>query len=178
MSTTLRRDAARNRERILAAARTLAGTGEPLQLNAVARAAEVGVGTVYRHFGTPEALAEGLVEWRFTELTDAARAAADEPDPVVALRGFLSAALEAYAADPLFADATIASSPSRPETVALRRELIAALGVLVERVSGRLRAGLDPTDLMILMCGLGYAARLRPSRGRAYLEAMLDGVLR
>ncbi|MDN4613010.1 TetR family transcriptional regulator [Leifsonia sp. F6_8S_P_1B] len=176
--TTLRRDALRNRDRILAAARDIAASGEPLQLNAVARSAEVGVGTVYRHFGTPEALAEGLVEWRFTELTDAARAAADEPDAALALRAFLSAALEAYAADPLFADATVASTPSRPETVALRRELIGALAALVDRVSDRLRAGLDPADLMILMCGLGYAARLRPERGPQYLEAMLDGVLR
>ena len=176
--TTLRRDALRNRERILAAARALAVDGEPLQLNAVARAAEVGVGTVYRHFGTPEALAEGLVESRFVELTEAARAAAGDPDAAAALRRFLFAALEAYTADPLFADATVASSPSRAETVALRRELIEAFGALVDRAADRLRAGLDPTDLMILVCGLGYSARLRPERGRAYLEALLDGALR
>lgn len=176
--TTLRRDALRNRERILAAARALAADGEPLQLNAVARAAEVGVGTVYRHFGTPEALAEGLVEWRFVELTAAARAAADERDPAAALRSFLSTALAVYTADPLFADATVNSSPSRPETVALRGALIEAFGVLVDRAADRLRAGLDPTDLMILVCGLGYSTRLRPERGQAYLEALLDGVLR
>lgn len=176
--TTLRRDALRNRERILAAARALAADGEPLQLNAVARAAEVGVGTVYRHFGTPEALAEGLVEWRFVELTDAARAAAREPDAALALRRFLSAALDAYTADPLFADATVTSTPSRPETVTLRGELVDAFGALVDRAAERLRPGLDPADLMILVCGLGYSTRLRPERGRAYLEALLDGVLR
>jgi len=53
--SALRKDAARNRGRIMDAARALVNDRKPLQLNAVAQAADVGVGTVYRHFPTPEA---------------------------------------------------------------------------------------------------------------------------
>ncbi len=58
MTTPLRRDAARNRELIVAAARGLVDEGTPLQLNDVARRVGVGVGTVYRHFPTTDALVE------------------------------------------------------------------------------------------------------------------------
>ncbi len=175
--STLRRDAARNRERILAAARELSAAGEPLQLNVVARRAEVGIGTVYRHFGTPEALSEGLVEHRFQELIAGARSAAERPDSVEAVREFLASALEAFVADPSFAAASVNSAPVRDETRALRAELIDAFGTLVARASRHLKPGLDALDLMILVCGLGYSARLRPEKAPLYMEAFLDEII-
>lgn len=174
----MRRDAARNRERILEAARSVRDAGEALQLNAVARRAEVGVGTVYRHFPTPEALAEGLVEHRFVRLAALAAAAAEDPQPLAALRRFLDEALTDYAEDPLFAAATTAPDPARAETARLRAELLDAFGVLVRRAAADLRPGLDATDLMVLLCGLAYSVRLRPARADAYLDALLAGVLR
>lgn len=57
-TTPLRKDAARNWDRIVDVARALVDQGTPLQLNDVARRAGLGVGTVYRHFATPEALLE------------------------------------------------------------------------------------------------------------------------
>lgn len=57
-TTQLRKDAARNWDRIVAIARVLVDQGVTLQLNDVARRAGLGVGTVYRHFATPEALLE------------------------------------------------------------------------------------------------------------------------
>lgn len=77
--TALRKDAARNRCRIMDAARALASSRKPLQLNAVAQAADVGVGTVYRDFPTPEALIEALAEDRFTVLIRQATAAPPTP---------------------------------------------------------------------------------------------------
>lgn len=174
----VRRDAVRNRDRILAAARAARDAGEPLQLNAVARRAEVGVGTVYRHFPTPEALAEGLVEHRFADLTALARAEADGIDELAALRRFLDVALRDFAADPAFAAASVTAAPARQETRLLRDELVAAFAVLVRRAAARLRPGLDAGDLMVLLCGLGYAVRLRPDRATAYLDALLAGVVR
>jgi AcrR family transcriptional regulator len=176
--TTLRRDAARNRDRILDAARAARDAGETLQLNAIARRAEVGVGTVYRHFPTPEALAEGLVEHRFTALTEHARASLDAADALAALRRFLDVALAGYAEDPAFAAASVTATPAREETRVLRADLIEAFAALVRRAADRLRPGLDATDLMVLLCGLGYAVRLRPDRSSAYLDALLAGVLR
>lgn len=175
--STLRRDAARNRERILTAARELSAEGEPLQLNVVARRAEVGIGTVYRHFGTPEALSEGLVEHRFRELIAGARVAAEQTDSVEAVRGFLASALEVFVADPTFAAASVNAAPVRDETRALRAELIDAFGTLVTRAAQHLKPGLDALDLMILVCGLGYSVRLRPEKSALYMEAFLDEII-
>jgi len=174
---TLRRDAARNRERIITAARELGASGESLQLNAVARRAEVGIGTVYRHFASPEALSEGLVEHRFAQLIADARSAAEDADALGALRGFLSKSLEVFVDDPAFASASVNASPVREETRELRDQLIEAFAALVSRSESSLRPGLDALDLMILTCGLGYSVRLRPERAAVYLEAMLDEVL-
>jgi AcrR family transcriptional regulator len=174
---TLRSDAARNRERILAAARELSAAGEPVQLNAVARRAEVGIGTVYRHFASPDALAEGLVEHRFVRLTALARAAIDDPDAVGALRAFLAESLTVFVEDPVFAAAAVNQNPVRGETRELRAELISQFAALVARCESRLRPGLDALDLMILTCGLGYSVRLRPQKVSVYLAAMLDEVL-
>ena len=175
--TTLRRDVARNRERILDAGRALRASGEPVQLNAVARMAEVGVGTVYRHFATPEALVEGLVEHRFVELTGLARDSLDEADALGALRAFLQRALAVYAEDPEFAAASGAATSAREQTLALRADLVDAFGALVDRAAVRLRPGLDAADLMILCCGLGHSVRFRPQRTTAYLDAMLAAAL-
>lgn len=176
--TTLRRDAARNRERILEAAKELRDTGESLQLNAVARRAEVGIGTVYRHFASPEALAEGLVEYRFGELITDARTANADPDSVGALRRFLGESLRVFVEDPAFAAASVNATPVREETRVLRDELIREFGALVRRSESHLRPGLDALDLMILTCGIGYSVRLRPQKAEIYLETMLGEALR
>src|ERR1700755_1345585 len=86
----LRKDAARNRCRIMDAARAWATDRKPLQLNAVAQAADVGVGTVYRHFPTPEALTEALAADRFAALI---REAAAAPPTQEGFREFLRNAL-------------------------------------------------------------------------------------
>ena len=174
----LRRDVARNRDRILVAAAALRTAGEPLQLNAVARRAEVGVGTVYRHFASPEALAEGLVEHRFGELAESARAVAERFPADEALRRFLDEALRVYAGDPDFAAASVVGAPVRAETEAARAELMDAVRLLVDAAASRLEPGLTAADLLVLLCGLAYSVRLRPERAAAYLDALLDGVLR
>lgn len=173
----LRRDAARNRRLILEAAREIHQAGEPLQLNAVARRAEVGVGTVYRHFATPEALREGLVEHHFVELIELAREAAGADDPVAALRLFLSRAFRLYADDPAFAEVSTSARLERSETEELRTELVGEFGGIVRRAATELRPGLDGTDLLLLVCGIGYAARRRPEKASEYLNALLAGLL-
>src|SRR4051794_5271036 len=101
----LRRDAHRNRERILDAARELRSNGDSLQLNAVAHRASVGVGTVYRHFPSTDALKEALVEHRFVEMTQAARSAVEQPEDLGAVRAFIGSSLQVFSDDPDFADA-------------------------------------------------------------------------
>ena len=79
----LRRDAERNRQRILEAARVVfAERGLSGSHDDIAREAGVGVGTVYRRFPDKEQLIDALFEERIEEIADVARAAADHPDPV------------------------------------------------------------------------------------------------
>src|SRR3954467_2478584 len=85
-----RADAVRNRERIVEAARALfAECGAATQMDDVARRAQVGVGTVYRHFPTKQALLGELLAAKFRGHAEIARRWAVEPDGWVAFEGFL-----------------------------------------------------------------------------------------
>ena len=78
----LRADAARNREKVLRAAReAFAESGYGVPLDEIASRAGVGPGTVYRHFPSKEALFEAVVTARITDLVSDARARADADDP-------------------------------------------------------------------------------------------------
>src|ERR1700743_1904798 len=96
----LRRDAERNRQRILDAARELfAEEGLGVTLNDIAHHAGVGVGTVYRRFPEKTVLIEELFEQRLEDLVTLAAAALDDPDAWSGLKTFLRHALELQAND-------------------------------------------------------------------------------
>ncbi|MFI6985515.1 TetR/AcrR family transcriptional regulator [Embleya sp. NPDC050154] len=180
----LRKDAARNRRRIMDAARELVRGGRPPQLNAVALAADVGVGTVYRHFPTPETLLEALAADRFAELIQQAHRAADLPDARQALRVFLKAVLTACVQDEAFAAAAFGPDAATPETGQLREHLQRATADLLARAAAveTLRPSLGPGDLLLLLCGLGFAVHRSPDRTDPtlpdrYLDALLAGTL-
>lgn len=178
----LRKDAARNRRQIIDAARQLMADGKPVALNAVAQAADVGVGTVYRHFATPESLLEALAAEQFTALIDHAEQAAGAADGPHALRAFLRTALTAYVQDDAFAAAAIDPHPTTAAVRELRQRLQGRLGDLVTRVAddGGLHPALDAADVLLLICGVGFAVRHAagddPGRPDRYLDALLDGV--
>src|ERR1700733_7197528 len=96
----LRKDAARNRELILQAARDLfQQRGLSASLNDIAHHAGVGVGTVYRHFPDKDQLAEGLFEQRIEDLVTRMEQALADPDPWRALASFIRDATEMQACD-------------------------------------------------------------------------------
>src|SRR5205809_7307518 len=87
-----RADAVRNRERLLEAASAVFSAGGPdASLEAVARRAEVGIGTLYRHFPTREALFEAVYRYEVEHLGELARQLAVEAEPVEAVRRWLHA---------------------------------------------------------------------------------------
>src|SRR6476620_4963253 len=87
----LRADAARNREKVLRAARdAFAESGYGVPLDEIAARAGVGPGTVYRHFPAKEALFQAVVTARIEDLIDNARARTDADDPGGAFFGFLA----------------------------------------------------------------------------------------
>ncbi|MEU9337015.1 TetR/AcrR family transcriptional regulator [Streptomyces sp. NPDC048290] len=185
MSTApLRKDAARNWERIVAVARALVDEGTPLQLNDVARRAGLGVGTVYRHFPTAEALLETVATPCLESLTACGRQALADDDPGRALTVFLTRTIEAQVLDASLAAVTAAPGDALPRTAELKRALWSVGAELLARAreAGAVRPDLTGDDLVPLMCGIAYAAQVhggereRAETARRYLAVLLDGV--
>src|SRR3954466_13928564 len=93
-----RADAVRNRERVLEAAKAVfSAGGSGASLEAVAKRAGVGIGTLYRHFPTREALFEAVYRREVDQLSDLAEQLKSAPEPVDALRRWLKAHVELVA---------------------------------------------------------------------------------
>lgn len=84
-----RRDAQRNRERLLEAAGVAFATGDPITLEAVAEGAGLGIGTLYRHFPSREALVEAVYRSEVGRLAGSAEELLAECPPAAALRAWM-----------------------------------------------------------------------------------------
>ncbi len=160
----------------------LAEGGVPLQLNDLARRAGVGVGTVYRHFATSQALVEALAVLRFEGLLEVARRAADEPDPWVGIEAVLREQVRLEMEYAEVREVLATTYDTHPETSAAKAELMGITeGLLVAaRAAGVVRADLGASDLRRLMCGIGYAVTIsdggNPALGELYLRVLCDGI--
>lgn len=157
----LRADAARNRDQVLRAARqALVENSLALNMNELARRAGVGVGTVYRHFPTRQALVETLVHDRFSHLLGEALAGLeDEPGP--ALERFVAAAVRLEVDEPGVAEVLAATSDATADSATIRRELLEAVERLLARgrAAGAVRDDVSADDLRRLVCGIEHAVR-------------------
>ncbi|SDG43352.1 TetR/AcrR family transcriptional regulator [Microbacterium pygmaeum] len=178
---TLRADAARSRERILAAARS--HDVRALRLNDVARDAGVGIGTVYRHFPTVHALIEALSIDSLGRLQDASEAAARNPDPLSALHGFLRAALllqlEDAGLEAVLIDLARTDPVVHSECAAARAEVFAGYTAVLTRAqrAGVVREDVSPAQLQRLVCGVEHAVRLgAPDDRSILLDILLAGI--
>ncbi len=160
MAPELRADAARNRARVLATARAqLAEHGSALPMNEIARQAGVGVGTVYRHFPTRQALLEALVVDSLARLASEADRACAEPNPLTALERLLRSAFGLLADSPGL-DAVLADgAPQYPEALNLLGGFAASVDQVLARAraDGVVRAELAADDIRRLMCGMQHA---------------------
>lgn len=176
----LRRDAARNRELILAtAAEAFAEHGLDVGYDEIARRAGFGVGTVYRRFPARSELISALFEARMDEVVALAETAAAQPDPWLGLCNFLERALEMQAADRGLTEA-LAGSPQHGEDASqARTRLVPALTRLLDgaKKAGRLRNDVHPSDLGVLMMVLSSLSTAeQPELYRRYLGLVLDGL--
>src|SRR5689334_9580535 len=120
----LRRDAARNRQRILQAAREVfAERGLGVTLDDIADRAGVGVGTVYRRFADKEALIDALFEERIDELASIAEDALAEGDGWEGLVSFLDRSLAMQAADRGFKDIVTSGTHGRARVAEARARI-------------------------------------------------------
>jgi AcrR family transcriptional regulator len=177
----LRADARRNRSRVLAAAATVfAAQGVSASTEEVARAAGVGVGTVFRHFPTKEALLLAVYEARLDELADKARSLADAADPGAAFEDFFRTVVASSGTKLAVVDA-LAAGGIDVRTASPQHGLGDALRVLLRRAqhAGRVRSDVGLADVMALLAGTSRAvqvARTDDVRRRA-VDVVLSGLI-
>jgi AcrR family transcriptional regulator len=179
----LRRDAQRNRDRILAATRAaFQERGLEVGVDEVARRAGVGMGTLYRHFPTKDALIDAIVDARFAELTTSAEHALVAEDAWDGFAGFLTAAVDLQRSDRGFKDALAAPGRDEKRVKAARRKLHDAIERLVARgrEEGALRPDLAPEDVTVLLWATARVvertADVASDQVHRFLAMHLDGL--
>jgi AcrR family transcriptional regulator len=176
----LRADARRNRERILESARAVfAETGAEAQIDDVARHAGVGVGTVYRHFPTKQALLTELIRQTFRLFTGRAREALEaDGEPFALIEGLLRR-IAATAAGDVGVQYAWAGSDGHAsaEAQAEQDELIAVIAELIERArrAETIRPDIEAIDIGMLLCGVCSAMGARPGFDwRRHIDLVID----
>jgi AcrR family transcriptional regulator len=161
--TTLRKpraDAVRNRDRVLEAARTVFSAGGPeASLETVARTAGVGIGTLYRHFPTREALFEAVYRREVQQLAELAKRLEEEAQPVEALRQWMRSFVKFVATKKGMSAALAFAVSKDSDLVSYSSDLLArAVGKLLSRAgtAGDIRDDISPEDLLRALVGLCY----------------------
>jgi AcrR family transcriptional regulator len=175
-----RADAERNRARVLEAARTLyAERGDEVQVVDVARAAGVGIGTVYRHFPDRQALILAAAQARFTEVLEFAHTKClTDTDPMGALTRFLERIGEAIFLDRGLSAAVESVVGSTAPTGQTGEQYHAVAATLVERAraAGAIRPDSTLEDVMLIVHGLIGVIRHDGGDWHRYLTLTLDGL--
>jgi AcrR family transcriptional regulator len=155
-----RADAVRNRERVLEAAKAVFSAGGPdASLEAVARRAGVGIGTLYRHFPTREALFEAVYRREVEQLADLADELKTEAAPTEALRRWLRSNVEFVATKKGMSAALAVAAHNYPDLFTYTFErLTKAVGALLERAiaAGEIRSDISAEDLLRALVSMCY----------------------
>lgn len=175
-----RADARRNRERILAAAKTIfAEHGIGAQMDDVARAAGVGVGTVYRHFPTKDALMGRLIAQRFDAIIAVEEEALKVEDPWEAFAWMIRAGAQMMADDAHMRQARLRFPDSAWEHAEPQNSTVDELGDrLIRRAqaAGALRADFSVADMPMIMGGLCASIGIPGADWRRHVDILLAGL--
>jgi AcrR family transcriptional regulator len=179
----LRKDAERNRRRILdAAAELFTERGLGVTLNDIAHHADVGVGTVYRRFPDKELLIDALFEERVGEIAALAEEALANPDPWESLAGFLERGLELQARDKGLKQLLLGTPEGCARVDGVRDRMLPMVTALVERArdAGVLRPDIETTDVPVIQWMVGavvdHGRDVKPELWRRYLGLVLRGM--
>src|SRR5580692_8783349 len=155
-----RADAVRNRERVLEAAKAVfSAGGAEASLEAVARAAGVGIGTLYRHFPTREALFEAVYRREVQHLADLAEQLKQEAQPVDALRHWMRSNVRFVATKKGMSAALALAAYKNSELFSFSFDrLTRAVGTLLDRAiaAGEIRDDITPGDILRALVGMCY----------------------
>ena len=157
-----RADAQRNRERLLEVAKAaFTHGGTDINLDELAKEAGVGVGTLYRHFPTRDALIEAVYRNEVQTLAEAATVLAATHAPLDALRSWMRLFVDYIATKHLIAPAlnSIVGGPSQLFAATGDQMKVAIQGLVSRAVaSGDIRSDLDPFDLLRALVGVANVA--------------------
>jgi AcrR family transcriptional regulator len=156
-----RADAVRNRERVLEAAKAVfSAGGADASLEAVARTAGVGIGTLYRHFPTREALFEAVYRREVQHLGDLAEKLKEQKmQPVEALRQWMRSNVRFVATKKGMSAALALAVDKNSKLVSSSSDRLArAIGGLLDRAiaAGEIRNDVSPEDLLRALVGMCY----------------------
>jgi AcrR family transcriptional regulator len=177
-----RADAQRNRDGLLEAAKAaFAEVGPEASLDEIARRARVGIGTLYRHFPTRDAIVEAVYRREVQQLADAAPRLADSLPPAEALRAWMGVFIDYIAAKKVIAPAlkSLVGGGSALYADSGAR-ITEAIGLLVERAraSGDIRPSADSADLLQALIGFAYvnSAPDWEASARRLIDLLIDGL--
>lgn len=184
----LRADAVRNRNKVLAAARTAFAEGGPdVAVSEILKIAGVGSGTLFRHFETKHDLLIAVLEQTFDELGELLEGALNQDDPWEGLVALLTATAEFQARDQAFL-ASVGPELFQEESLQQRNaEMMDRMSSLLDRAkaAGVVREDLSAADLPFIISAIGGstqqcapsgAAGVSPDLWRRYLGIVLDGL--
>lgn len=179
----LRKDAERNRRRILTAAREVfAARGLGATLDDVAQHAGLGVGTVYRRFADKASLVDALFHDRIDDLVALAEDALAEPDSWRGFTGFMERSSQLLSDDIGLRDVVLGSTAGGKSVTSAQERLDPVLLRLLRRAQddGHLRPDVRPVDVLMLNLMIGsvvdYTDHVRSGAWRRYLTVLLDGL--
>jgi AcrR family transcriptional regulator len=179
----LRRDAQRNRDAILVAARrAFSRHGLHVPLEWIAKDGDVGIGTLYRNFPSRDALIEAVASEKLDEWLAIAEHALEAPDPWESLTRYLTLFCERQAEDRGFTDIAALRFSSSAHLRHGLDQIAHMTTQIVTRAkdAGVLRRDVEGNDLLLIMWGHSRVAEIsqsvRPDIWRRYLGLLLDGL--
>jgi len=175
-------EARRNRQKLIAAAtRAFASGGEHVPLEAIAKDAGVGIGTLYRHFPRREALVEAVYEDQVERLAAGARELLADHPPAEAFRSWMTLFTDWAATKHGMTDTLRAlMSSGRVEHGQMRAQLVEIVSLFLSAgaVAGDLRADVAAADVAATLAGVLAVADAPDQRAQAsrMLNLVLDGL--
>jgi AcrR family transcriptional regulator len=174
--TPSRSDAKANRERLVTAAQAAFATNPAASLNSIAKLAEVGPGTLYRHFPTREALVVAAYRAEIENLIGLSHVLTEQLTPVEAFRTWCHRLITHVCSQRGFAE-VLKAVLSEQERADAYRPVINAITHLLEagEATGTICKGTDPGDIQLL---LGFIWQIRTAEGERRARRMVNLIVR